>query len=62
MLFYSTIRVQYSAPWVQQEVYNGPDDFHCIAEVLLERYLNNPLVQKPTLVDANKKINVILIS
>ena len=41
MLFYSTVGEQYSVPWMQQS-YNGPDD--CIADILLEKYLNNPLV------------------
>jgi hypothetical protein len=46
MLFYSTVQAQYSssAPWIQPQVYDGPDDFYCIADALLERYLNNPLV------------------
>lgn len=44
MLFYSTAQAQYSAPWIQPQVYNGPDDFYCITDALLERYLNNPLV------------------
>ena len=47
MLFHSTVQAQlYSAPWVQPQAYNGPDDFDCIVDVLLERYLNNPLVKE----------------
>ena len=47
MLFHSTVQAQlYSAPWVQPQAYNGPDDFDCTVDVLLERYLNNPLVKE----------------